>query len=87
MMEINETIKGFIVTELLVEQGVVSLTDADPLIDSGIIDSFGIMALMSFLEEKFSIQITGEELLPENFESIMRISAMVEQKIGCSLEA
>ena len=86
-MEINETIKGFIMTELLAEQGLSSLADSDPLIDSGIIDSFGIMALMSFLEEKFSIQIAGDELLPENFESVMKISALIAQKTGYPLEA
>ncbi|MBE0575210.1 MAG: acyl carrier protein [Desulfuromonadales bacterium] len=84
-MEIKDTIKSFIMTELLAEKGLGSLADADPLIDSGIIDSFGIMALMSFLEEKFSIQIAGDELIPENFESVMRISALVAQKTECSL--
>ena len=86
-MEISETIKGFIVSELLAEKGMGALADADPLIDSGIIDSFGIMALMGFLEEKFSIQIAGDELLPENFESVMTISALVAQKTGNMLEA
>lgn len=86
-MNIKETIRGFILSELIAEQGCGSLADADHLIDSGIIDSFGIMALMGFLEEKFSIQIAGDELLPENFESVMRISALVAQKTGYSLEA
>ena len=84
-MEINETIKSFIATELLADQNHGPLADADPLIDSGIIDSFGIMALMGFLEEKFSIQIAGDELLPENFESITKISALVAQKTGYAL--
>ncbi|MCK4507306.1 MAG: acyl carrier protein [Desulfuromonadales bacterium] len=86
-MEINETIKGFIVTELLADQGRGFLGDAEPLIDSGIIDSFGIMVLMSFLEEKFSINISGDDLLPENFESIAKISGLVAQKTGFSVEA
>lgn len=86
-MEISEMIKAFIMSELLAEQGHGNLGDADPLIDSGIIDSFGIMVLMSFLEEKFSIKISGDELLPENFESVVKISALVSQKAGYSLGA
>ena len=83
-MEINETIMDFIVTELLAGQGRSCLDDAEPLIDSGIVDSFGIMVLMSFLEEKFSINISGDELLPENFESIVKISGLVAKKTGLS---
>jgi len=85
-MEIHETIKNFIMTEILAEQGPIALADTSPLIDSGIIDSLGIMALMGFLEEKFSIRISGDDLVPENFESVMKISALVAHKAGFSLE-
>jgi acyl carrier protein len=86
-MKINEFIMNFIMTELLAGQSSGPLTDADPLIDSGIIDSFGIMALMSFLEEKFSIQISGDELRPENFDSVKTISSLVAKKTGLILDA
>jgi acyl carrier protein len=51
-------------------------------VEQGIIDSFGIMTLLGFLEESFGIQIGGDELLPENFESIAAISALVDGKTG-----
>jgi len=86
-MDINTTIRSFITAELVSDQFHVQLNDVDSLIDSGIIDSFGIMALLSFIEEKFAIQISGDELLPENFESIMTISTLVAQKTGASLGA
>lgn len=86
-MNISEMIMSFIMKELLAGQNCAPLADADPLIDSGIIDSFGIMVLMSFLEEKFSIQISGDELLPENFDSVRSISSLVTQKIGFTLRA
>jgi acyl carrier protein len=46
----------------------------------GIIDSMAIMKLLSFLEEKFKIQITGDELLEENFQSLNAITHLVESK-------
>jgi acyl carrier protein len=57
-----------------------ALGDTDPLIDSGIIDSLGIMKLIGFLEDKMAIQITDEELTPENFSTIESISGLVQKK-------
>ncbi len=85
-MNINETVRNFIEGELLAGQKLTSLADDDPLIDLGIIDSFGIMALIGFLEERFSIQVSADELLPENFASVARISALIAQKSGLSME-
>ena len=48
--------------------------------ESGIIDSLGVMTLLSFLDEKFSIQVSGDDLVPENFASISAIAALVERQ-------
>jgi acyl carrier protein len=82
-MEIRESIRGFIQSELLAGQVIRAVTDDDPLIDEGIIDSLGIMALIGFLEETFAIRIGGDELLPENFASVATISMLIAQKTGC----
>ncbi len=76
----NDIIRQYITTELAVEGKEVS--DTDLLVEDGIIDSFAIMSLLSFLEEQFSIQIGGDELLPENFQSVAALTAMVERKTG-----
>ncbi len=86
-MKTNEIIKSFIVSELISDGKAMQLTDTYLLIDSGIIDSLGIMALMSFLEEKFSIKIATDELMPENFDSIAAISALVDKKLCDNREA
>ena len=62
------------------ERKGLSLTDN--LIDSGILDSLGIMKLILFLEEKFSVKITDEDLIPENFESIQTINLLVQKKMA-----
>lgn len=86
-MDTMEIIKQFISNELISDGSGSNLSHTDLLIESGIIDSFGIMALLSFLEEKFSIQILGNELMPENFESIVTLSALIAKKKSQNLEA
>ena len=82
-MSTSDQIKNFILTELIPDGNVVDLTDATPLIDSGIIDSLGIMTLLGYLESTFSLQISGDDLIPENFGSIETISTLVAQKCSC----
>lgn len=50
------------------------------LIESGIIDSTGVLELVDFLEETFSIRVEDDELLPENLDSIASIVRFVERK-------
>jgi acyl carrier protein len=61
-----------------------SIADNDLLLEQGIIDSFGIMSLLSFLEEKFAVHIEGDDLTPENFSTIGTISDLVDRKAGPS---
>lgn len=46
----------------------------------GYFDSMGFVSLISFLEERFSIETDSEDLVEENFESIKAISNYVMQK-------
>ncbi|HTP66368.1 MAG TPA: acyl carrier protein [Geobacteraceae bacterium] len=84
-MDTIQIIKNFVVSELC--SGNMNLEDADLLIEEGIIDSYGIMTLINFLENKFSIEISGDELVPENFASLATISLLVNRKIGIQGEA
>jgi acyl carrier protein len=76
----KDLIRQYIQTELVKDKKQAALGDTDPLIDSGIIDSLGIMKLIGFLEDKMAIQITDEELTPENFSTIESISGLVQKK-------
>lgn len=82
-MPTNELIKQYIVSEILSEGDQDNaLKDSDSLIESGIIDSMGIISILSFIEERFSIEISSEELLPENFDSINAITTLVSNKVS-----
>jgi acyl carrier protein len=50
------------------------------LIESGILDSMGVLELVSFLEEEYRIRIDDAELLPENLDSVQNIVRFVSRK-------
>lgn len=79
-MDTKGMIRQYIVTELIKDKKQANLKDSDSLIESGIVDSLGIMKLIGFLEDKISIQITDDELVPENFSSVDSIAALVLAK-------
>jgi acyl carrier protein len=58
-----------------------SLSDELPLLESGIIDSMGILEVVTFLEQTFSIHLEDEELTPDNFANINCMASFVEEKL------
>jgi len=81
-MDISKSLEQFIQDQIIKGQKDVDLQQTTNLIEEGIIDSLGIMKLLTFIEESYNLQISDEELLPENFESLKAICAMVESKIN-----
>jgi acyl carrier protein len=74
------SIGEFIRDELVRDKTIENFGGGDNLIESGIIDSLGILRLLEYLESKFSINISDEELIPENFESIEAIELFISRK-------
>lgn len=56
-----------------------NLENVTDIIEGGYIDSFELMALISNLNEKFGVEVTVEDLIPENFNSVDAITQMVER--------
>ena len=57
------------------------LAGGDSLIEAGVIDSTGVLELIEYLESNYDIQIADEEVLPDNLDSIDRISRFVSSKL------
>jgi acyl carrier protein len=81
-MNAQEVVKDYIVNELTSSQDKQNISATDQLIETGIIDSFGIMSLITFVEETFKIKISSDDLMPENFESIQKIADLVNKIKG-----
>ena len=56
-----------------------NLEGINDIVEGGYLDSFELMALIANLSETFNIEITFEEIIPENFNSIDAIASMVEK--------
>ena len=57
-------------------------TKIDPdlgLLEEGIIDSLGLQQIITFIEQQFKITIDDDDLMPENFESVNAIAALIEK--------
>ena len=74
-----DIVKEFIIDNFLFgEENQIELETQ--FFEKGIIDSTGVIELVSFLEETFEISIDDEELIPDNLSSLKNINAFLQQK-------
>jgi acyl carrier protein len=74
-------IKAFIVANFLFGQEGKGFADDQSFLESGIIDSTGLLELVSFIEQKYGISIGDRELVPENLDSLRNVSQLVARKL------
>jgi len=54
----------------------------DSLTETGVLDSMGVLELITFVEERYGITVPDEDTLPENLDSIARIVGYVERRLA-----
>ena len=84
-MEVDKLMRDFIVENFLFGNKDATLGDEDSFLQKGLIDSTGILEVVSFIEEKFGIKVEDEELLPENLDSIRRLADFIGRKQGSTV--
>ncbi len=80
MSELKSTIRNFIVENFLFGNNS-GLSDDAMFLEEGIIDSTGVLELVTFLEDEFSIEVDDEELTPENLGSIDNVALYLKRKV------
>ena len=80
-MQMTEQIREFIAENFLFGPAD-EIGDTDSFLESGILDSTGVLQLVDFLEETYGIKVEDEEFVPENLDSIEKISAYLTGKLG-----
>lgn len=80
-MAYMETVRSFIVDNFLFGDGA-QLTQDTSFLEDGIVDSTGILELVTFLEETFRITVEDDEMVPENMDSVNRIVSYLEKKLS-----
>jgi acyl carrier protein len=77
---VKEKIKNFIVENFLF--GERGLKDDEPLFESGIIDSLGLIKLLAFIEENFNVSIDMSEIMIENFNTVNDILETLSSRVN-----
>ena len=81
-MDIKKSIREFFMEELSDNGFHENVHDDQSLIQAGIMDSLSILKMISFIDEKFGIIPTEDELDPENFDTINHIQKFIQEKLA-----
>ena len=85
-MDVLETVKTYIVENFLFGDDSRISPDTD-FLENGILDSTGVLELVGFLEEKFGIRVEDDEVVPDNMNSLEKITLYISKKTGKSQPA
>ena len=80
MMDVETNVREFLRDHVAVRHEKEAVSADESLLDSGLLDSASILELVAFLEDRFDLEISDEELVPENFETINSIVVLVNAK-------
>lgn len=78
---IASEIRNFIISNFLFGQDDGRVTEEVSFLESGTIDSTGVLELVGFVEQRYGISIGDRELIPENLDSIANVSRFVTRKL------
>jgi acyl carrier protein len=68
--EIKQQIKDFVIENFLMGDASSMLKDGESFLETGTIDSTGVLEVVTFLESNFGIKVDDKDLVPENLDSV-----------------
>jgi acyl carrier protein len=80
MNDIKQEIRDFITENLVYSENGIAYADDASLLENGVLDSFGVMEVIAFVEEGYDVNVEDREIVPDNFDSIESIAAYVTRK-------
>jgi acyl carrier protein len=85
--DVAAQLREFIVTAFLFGDRSQMPDDDDSLLETGVLDSTGVLELIEFLEDQFSIVVADTETVPQNLGSIARLTRYVQSKLDTAVGA
>ena len=79
--EMKELVLNYVIKEYI-DDDDTRITYDTPLISSGYVDSFSMVSLLVFLENKFKIKIPPSKATPEAFDNVNSIVSLVNQYLN-----
>jgi acyl carrier protein len=77
----RERLREFVATNYYVPDAT-KLDDAASFLATGLLDSTGVLELVTFVEQEFAISVADDDLVPANFDSIAKVAAFIARKRG-----
>ena len=74
--------KKYIAESFLPQAGLETFDDTDSFMEKGIIDSTGVLELLEFIEEEFGIKVDDEEVIPNNLDSLQKLTQFIQRKLA-----
>ena len=81
IMEIETKLREFILKNLYYAEDR-AIEDYDSFLETGVVDSMGVMELVAFVQREFGLEVAQEEIVVENFDSIRKLAAFVRRKLA-----
>jgi acyl carrier protein len=85
MTDTRAKIRTFLVDNFLFGPADASLDDDASFLELELVDSTGVIELVSFVEESFGIKVQDNEITRENFDSVARLAHFVESKLPAAV--
>lgn len=82
VVDVVGEVRAFIVERFLFGQGADTLSNGSSFLESGIVDSTGVLEIVMFIEQRFGIKVNDDELVPDNLDSIDKVGAFVRRKLN-----
>jgi len=78
--QLRNDVRTFVIQNFMFGQGD-HLQDTESFLESGLIDSTGVLELVGFLEATYAITVADEDLVPANLDSVLSICQFIERKL------
>ncbi|KMQ52516.1 Acyl carrier protein [Chitinispirillum alkaliphilum] len=78
--DVKSTIIEFVNSNFLMGTNSIKFSDDDSFLEKGIVDSTGVLEMVSFIQKNFNIAVDDSELIPENLDSVNSIASYIQKK-------
>jgi acyl carrier protein len=84
LMPTESKVRDFVLKNYLFTAEQTALKSEDSFMKSGIMDSTGILEMIMFLHDEFGVDVTDDEMVPENLDSVNNVVAFVTKKLSAN---
>lgn len=81
-VSIEQDLRQFLADNFILDDGGAGLGSDDSLTETGVLDSMGVLELITFIEEQYGFAVPDEDTLPENLDSVTRLVDYVERRLA-----